>query len=225
MEHIYTKERLLYVKFSNHFSQSNSQLNTELQDSSQIIFYQRNMSELGHFDSNRVLAAVDRLAAAEPRYIDDYSKALITVMERFPTPEITSSTANCLQKWLGDKVQTSVGDLERVARFEERGEDSQNWPQNLVILLLQAKSKKMETVVVKLWSQNQLEWEETILNSGINFNSQLTTFIDRNNRSKNLSIINLIGRSKGINSANLLDEIHLQLGSEYTVAIEKAKSH
>lgn len=128
----------------------------KLQDSDDPSFYELNRRELESIDLNRVAAAVQRLASAEPRLYRRDIVARLQELIEFGDDELKSETARALKTW-AQEGDGSVEIVRRVARdFFER---QRTIPRSLVEFLVTRRDPEALDLMHELWRSDTSEWE------------------------------------------------------------------
>jgi len=217
MNDFYIDERLISFTYDpSLFKKLDDAYIVALSDRSASDYYLSNIRELRHFDSNRVLASIQRLTSAEPRYIADVVGAIKLVFQRFRDPKIIDQASVCLLNWYRDDLPKEKAFLNKVARFEERGDLPENWPKSFISVLLASGSTEAQELVLKMWLNDPIIFEPTLLQSGFDFGPAVSEYVDSNNRARNLSIINILGHSGTAKSKSILSSLRSKLGGSYS---------
>ena len=223
LDDIYVTQRILSIRYKKgNFASLSTERITALSNEEDPDFYRLNFQESRHFDINRVLPALKRLKVAPPRYTSDAYTVFYEVIRRFNDPRIIDEVSSCLLKWNGDDLSPHLVVLDQVADYSNRALEDEELPKDFVLVLLRAGSTQIPAVALDLWRDNPDEWESTLINSQRDFTSLVASNVTPDDRSKNLSIIRIIGKTKSPNSKALLNSLKSKLDSSYSAAIGSA---
>lgn len=223
IQNVFVSEKLICLTYDEkRFSAIDDTWKEQVIDPSNGKYYALNLKELQHFDHNRVLAAVQRLAVAQIRYKPEITVGLLKVLERFNNIQLLNKASLCLLRWSEGTTHELLNEIEPSIDYEKKGFDAKLWPPYLVRLLLAAGSEKIIPVTLELWKANTVGWETIIIESKKNFSRLVASEIDLSDRAKNLSIIRIVGELNSPDKESILFELRSKLDNTYDVAIDYA---
>lgn len=224
---VYVSERLISLEYATErLKEMENTSRATLTDPNNDYFYAQNFKELEHFDSRRILSALTRLENVPPRFEGDAMNRFTGVLKGFKDKKIQSAASSCILKWFGEKEQKlkeRVQEFDEIADYDAKGNDTDLWSEELVMLLLRAGSTKAPATALALWNKNPTEWENVLINSRRDFTGLVYKEVS-SDRKKNQSIINVLARTRSPNSKNLLTSLKSQLDNSYAAALEQALS-